>query len=87
MTTVAARQQFSEIVNRAAFGKERVVLTRRGKALAAVVPVEDVQRLEELEDLADAEAACKVLTTAKANREKPIPWEKAKATLKAKRRA
>jgi antitoxin (DNA-binding transcriptional repressor) of toxin-antitoxin stability system len=31
MNTVEARAQFSEIINRAAFAKERVTLTRRGK--------------------------------------------------------
>ncbi|MBI3830710.1 MAG: type II toxin-antitoxin system prevent-host-death family antitoxin, partial [Planctomycetes bacterium] len=70
----------------AAYGKERVVLTRRGKKLVAVVPVEDVQRLEELEDLLDVEDARKALAGAKAKGARPIPWEKAKAHLKAKRR-
>jgi prevent-host-death family protein len=54
MTTVAARERLSEVLNRAAFGKERVVLTRRGKRLAAVVPMEDIERLEALEDRRDA---------------------------------
>jgi antitoxin (DNA-binding transcriptional repressor) of toxin-antitoxin stability system len=31
VNTVNARAQFSEIINRAAFGKERVTLTRRGR--------------------------------------------------------
>ena len=42
MTTVEARDHFSDLINRAAYGKERIILTRRGKALAAVVPVEDI---------------------------------------------
>jgi prevent-host-death family protein len=37
ISTVKARDQFADVVNRAAYGKERVVLTRRGKGLAAVV--------------------------------------------------
>ncbi len=60
ISTVEARQRFSEVVNRAAFGKERVVLTRHGKPLAAVVPVEDLQLIraaEDAEDLAAARAA------------------------------
>jgi prevent-host-death family protein len=57
LSTGAARDKFSELLNRAAFGKERVVLTRRGKPLVAVVPIEDIDLLEELEDRADAEAA------------------------------
>ena len=48
---------FAEVLNRAAFGKERVVLTSRGKPLVAMVPIEDVEVLEQLEDQADAEQA------------------------------
>jgi len=43
-----------------AFGRERVVVKRRGKEVAAVVPIDDLRLLEELEDwidLADARAA------------------------------
>jgi prevent-host-death family protein len=53
VSTVLARNEFSTILNRAAFGKERVVLARRGKAIAAVVPMEDVKLLRALEDRAD----------------------------------
>ena len=48
MTAAGARSQFSEIVNRTAFGGERVVVTRRGKPLAALVPIDDLALLEEL---------------------------------------
>ena len=33
---------------RAAYGKERTIVSRRGKDLAAVIPVEDLQLLERL---------------------------------------
>jgi prevent-host-death family protein len=55
-----AREGFSDTINRVAFGKERVVLRRRGKDVAAVVPIDDLRLLEELEDridLVDARAA------------------------------
>jgi prevent-host-death family protein len=55
-----ARAGFSETINRVAYGKERVVLRRRGKEIAAVVPIADLRLLEELEDridLVDARAA------------------------------
>lgn len=52
-TTVEARSGFSELVNRAAYGKERVVLKRRGKAVAAVVPIDDIELLRLIEDQAD----------------------------------
>jgi prevent-host-death family protein len=60
MTTVEARERFADLVNRAAYGKERIGLTRHGKQVAAVVPAEDLALLERLEDeidLADARAA------------------------------
>jgi prevent-host-death family protein len=44
-TTTEAREMFSELVNRVAYGKERVVLTRRGKRLVAIVPAEDLETL------------------------------------------
>lgn len=79
LSTAQARDQFAEVINRAAYGKERIVLTRRGKALVAVVPIEDVELLRELEDridLEDAEAAI-----AEAERDGYIPWETVKAEL------
>ncbi len=60
MSTVNAREHFSELVNRTAYGKERVVLTRRGKGIAVVIPLEDFELLQALEDqvdLRDARAA------------------------------
>jgi len=60
LDATTARDEFSDLLNRAAYGKERVILTRRGRELAAVVPIEDVRLLEELEarmELQDARAA------------------------------
>ncbi len=56
VTTNEARKHFSSIVDRAAFEKERVILSRRGKPVAAVVPLEDVELLEQLEIQADLKA-------------------------------
>ena len=42
-----ARAQFSELVNRVGFGKERVILTRHGKPLVALVPAETLAELDE----------------------------------------
>jgi prevent-host-death family protein len=64
ISTVALRENLSEAVNRAAFGKERVVLTRRGKKLAGIVPYEDIEFLEALEDQKDIEEAKKALKEA-----------------------
>jgi prevent-host-death family protein len=60
------REELPEIVNRAAYGKERTIVCRRGKDLAAVVPMDDLHLLERLAreemdrvDLEDARAALK----------------------------
>lgn len=60
ITASKVRKDFSDTVNRVAYGHERVVLQRRGKEIAAVVPIEDLKLLEALEDridLADVRAA------------------------------
>jgi prevent-host-death family protein len=61
-----AREEFPEIVNRAAYGKERTIVSRRGKDLAAVIPIEDLRLLDRLAreemdriDIEDALAALK----------------------------
>lgn len=54
------REEFADAINRAGFGNERVLLRRRGRAVAAVVPINDLRLLEALEsriDLVDAREA------------------------------
>ena len=79
ISTGKAREQLSTVINKAAFGKERIVLTRRGKEIAAVVPIEDVKLLEELEERIDLEEARAALAETKSKG--TIPWEKIKADL------
>lgn len=79
ISTVKARNQFSDVINRAAYGKERIVLTRRGKELVAVVPIEDVELLRGLEDKLDLEEAREAL---KESAEKGTKqWDRFKADL------
>ena len=59
-----ARDEFPELVNRAAYGGERTIVSRRGKDLAAVIPIADLKLLEKLareemdrQDIEDAHAA------------------------------
>lgn len=75
MTTGEARDRFSEVLNRVAFGGERVVLTRRGKPLAAVVPLEDMALLEELEDRIDLEEARATLEEWRRSGRKAVPLD------------
>ena len=41
-----ARAELAELVNRVGYGGERVVLTRHGRPLAALVPASDLEMLE-----------------------------------------
>jgi prevent-host-death family protein len=61
LTDSATRQNFADIINRAAYGGERIVVHRRKKPVAAVVPIEDLELLERLEDEIDVAAARKAL--------------------------
>ena len=36
-----AREQLSDLINKVAFGKEQFILSRRGKPLAALVPIDE----------------------------------------------
>ena len=55
-----------------AYGGERVVLTRHGRRVAAVVPIEDLELLEQLEDAADLDAVREAL--ADPNNATPVAW-------------
>jgi prevent-host-death family protein len=79
ITTVAARQNFSELINRVAYGKDRVLLTRRSRPLVAVVPIEDIALLEAMEDRDDLKAARAALREVK--RKGTIPWSRMKKEL------
>jgi prevent-host-death family protein len=74
-----AREQFATIINQVAFGGERVRLTRHGKAVAAVVPIEDVEFLEDLEDEIDLQLVQEAL--ADPENQVTIPLEEVMRTL------
>jgi prevent-host-death family protein len=61
VTVFDARNDFAEILNRVAYAKERVVITRRDKDVVAIVSIEDLHLIEQLEDRIDLEDAKKVL--------------------------
>ena len=44
--TSQMKAQLSEFIGRVAFGRERLLVLRRGKPVAALVSVEDLRRLE-----------------------------------------
>ncbi|MBI3182071.1 MAG: type II toxin-antitoxin system Phd/YefM family antitoxin [Myxococcales bacterium] len=79
LPTTEARSIFGDVVNRAAFGKERLVLTKHGKRLAALVPIEDLELLEGLENRRDAEAVREAY--AEQGDAPAEPWPAVKARL------
>ncbi len=50
-----AHEDFSDTLDRVAKERERIVLHRRGKDVAVLVPLEDLALLEEIEDRLDIE--------------------------------
>jgi prevent-host-death family protein len=74
------RQNSSEMLNRVAYGDEELVLTRRGKPIAALISLaalETLHRLEDAADLAEAELGREDI-----EREGAIPWEDVKARFR-----
>jgi prevent-host-death family protein len=61
ITTADARKNFSDIVNHVAYGKEPVILTRRGQEIAALISIEELHLLQRIEDHIDIEDARKAL--------------------------
>lgn len=63
VTASEARQKFSELVSTVAFAKSHVIVTRQGKEVAAVIPIEQLailqEAIERLEDAYDLEMIAK----------------------------
>jgi len=84
MTRLAAsslRQKLADALNRVAYRRERIVLERHGKDVAALVPLDDLALLEKLEERMDVEAAEQALADVRQSGEKSIPWQDVKRSL------
>ena len=77
VTASEARADFAEIVNKVAFRGERITLHRHGKDVAAIVPVEDLRLLEDLEDRMDLDDARAAL----AEKAPRVQWNRLKDEL------
>ncbi len=53
------RANLAEVINRVAYGGERIILERRSKPMLALVSMEDLELIEELENRSDVRAALK----------------------------
>jgi len=74
-----ARTHLTEIVNKVAYGGKRIILARKGRNLVAIVPLNDLDALEALEDQLDITAAKKAEADIK--KHGTTPWKKAKKIL------
>lgn len=77
MTTL--RQKLGDLVNRAAYGGERIILVSRGQPKAAIIGVEDLHRLEQLsaESTSQTDRYTQALTNAAILRERIQRWQEA----------
>ena len=65
INTVDAKEEFSELINRVSHHKERIILTRRGKEIAAIIPIDDFHLLQSSQNKHDLEEAVDALKEAR----------------------
>ncbi len=61
VSTADARKNLADLVNKVAYGKESVILTRRGQDVAALVSIDELELLQQIEDYIDIEDAKQAL--------------------------
>ena len=81
VSTADLRSHCTDTVNRVVYGHERIILNRRGKPVAAVVSMEDLERLEAMEDAEDNRVADQMERAVKSGKVKTIPLSKLKSDL------
>jgi prevent-host-death family protein len=54
VSATEARANLPELINRAEYGKERILIERHGKAVVAIINLEDLKLLEAIEDALDS---------------------------------
>ena len=79
VTVADARSGLAELLNRVAYGKERLVITRHGREIAAIVPVEDLRLANRLRRFVARKDVARALADADAG--KSSTWEKLRAEL------
>lgn len=65
-----------EVISRVRFGRERLVVTNKGKPAAAIVTLEDLKLLQLLDDVDIKEKLSAALKS-----EETIPWDEFKHSL------
>jgi prevent-host-death family protein len=70
ISTLDLRGRIGDVINRVIYRGERVILEKRGKPVAAIIGMDELRRLEQLEDARDAE----IIRMAKATGEGVVPF-------------
>ena len=79
VSMTALRQNLGDLVNRAAYGGEHIVLVSRGEPRAAIISIADLRRLEQLntEKVLKEDQFTYALETADRLRERIRRWQEA----------
>jgi len=72
-----ARARLSELLNAVSVRGDRIILERHGKPVAALIPILDLEILQDFEDRIDRA----IVDEALAEGGEPIPWEDVKRRL------
>ncbi|WP_180977247.1 type II toxin-antitoxin system Phd/YefM family antitoxin [Fischerella muscicola] len=62
ISATQARANLQELINRVEYGRERIIIERHGKAVVAIVGLEDLKRLEALEAAINSEQLRRAVT-------------------------
>jgi len=86
MVTVSSEQVrdgLGELINRVAYGGERVMVTRRGKKIVGIVSAEEMELLEAFLDAIEDEMDIPLIKEriAEVERGESVPWEEVKREL------
>gem|GEM_PF-535386 len=77
VSTRELRDDLADLLARARFAHERIVVTKNGKPAGAIIGMDDLELLERLEDLNDR----LLYDRAKDEGGESVPWEQAKSEL------
>ena len=75
-----ARNELSEIVNKACYAGERTIINRQGKDCVAIIPISDLEIIEYVENLIDIRDAEQALI--EFEKDGGHTWEDVKKELK-----
>ena len=81
VTMTMLRQRLGDLVNRAAYSNERIILVSRGEPRAAIVSIADLERLQQLDSVAGDGKAEQALVAAAKIRERIRAWQESHGVL------